>query len=906
MTSFAKETLPISLEEEMRRSYLDYAMSVIVGRALPDARDGLKPVHRRVLFAMHELNNDWNRPYKKSARIVGDVIGKYHPHGDSAVYDTIVRMAQDFSLRHMLVDGQGNFGSVDGDNAAAMRYTEIRLAKIAHEMLGDIDKETVDFVPNYDGSEHEPAVLPSKLPNLLVNGSSGIAVGMATNIPPHNLNEVVDACLHLLKHPDATIDDLMEIIPAPDFPTAGIIYGIEGVREGYRTGRGRVVMRAKCHFEDIDRGQRQSIIVDELPYQVNKKTLQERMAELVHEKKIEGISHIQDESDKSGMRLVIELKRGEVPEVVLNNLYKQTQLQDTFGINMVALVNGQPRLCNLRELIAVFLQHRREVVTRRTVFELRKARERGHVLEGLAVALANIDDFIRIIRESPTPPVAKAELMTRAWDSQLVREMLTRSRADGGVINADDYRPDSLEAGLGMGSDGLYRLSEVQAQEILQMRLQRLTGLEQDKIVAEYKDVMSVIEDLLDILARPERVSAIISEELGHIRAEFGQTKLGARRSLVEHSSYDLSTEDLITPTDMVVTLSHGGYIKSQPLGEYRAQKRGGRGKQATATKEDDWIDQLFIANTHDYILCFSNRGRLYWLKVWEVPSGSRGSRGRPIVNMFPLQEGEKINVVLPLTGKFRVFPADNYVFMGTRMGTVKKTALDEFSNPRKAGIIAINLDDGDYLVGAALTEGTHDVMLFSDGGKAVRFDENDVRALGRNTRGVRGMDLPEGQSVIAMLVAEDEQQSVLTATEHGYGKRTSITEYTRHGRGTKGMIAIQQSERNGKVVAATLVRAEDEIMLITDRGVLVRTRVSEIRELGRATQGVTLIGLDEGSRLSGLQRIVENDAAGAAADGADDEGLEGEDPVDDAQAPETPETPEAPDTPGTPDTAAE
>jgi DNA gyrase subunit A len=861
MTQFAKETLPISLEEEMRRSYLDYAMSVIVGRALPDARDGLKPVHRRVLFAMHELNNDWNRPYKKSARIVGDVIGKYHPHGDSAVYDTIVRMAQDFSLRHMLVDGQGNFGSVDGDNAAAMRYTEIRLSKIAHEMLGDIDKETVDFGPNYDGSEKEPLVLPSKLPNLLVNGSSGIAVGMATNIPPHNLNEVVDACLHLLKHPEASIDDLMEIIPAPDFPTAGIIYGINGVKDGYRTGRGRVVMRAKCHFEDIDKGQRQAIIVDELPYQVNKKTLQERMAELVHEKKIEGISHIQDESDKSGMRLVIELKRGEVPEVVLNNLYKQTQLQDTFGINMVALIDGQPRLCNLKDLIQVFLEHRREVVTRRTVFTLRKARERGHVLEGLAVALANIDDFIKIIRESPTPPVAKAELMARPWDSQLVREMLTRTRADGGVINADDYRPDGLEKAFGMGGDGLYRLSETQAQEILQMRLQRLTGLEQDKIVAEYKEVMAEIDDLLDILSRPERVSTIIGDELGDIRKEFGQTKLGARRSQIEHSAQDLSTEDLITPTDMVVTLSHSGYIKSQPLSEYRAQKRGGRGKQATATKEDDWIDQLFIANTHDYILCFSNRGRLYWLKVWEVPSGSRGSRGRPIVNMFPLQEGEKINVVLALTGEMRSFPDNRYVFMATSMGTVKKTALDEFSNPRKAGIIAVDLDEGDFLIGAALTDGQHDVMLFSDGGKAVRFDENDVRPMGRNARGVRGMMIEDGQSVIAMLVAEDEAQSVLTATINGYGKRTPIGEYTRHGRGTKGMIAIQQSERNGKVVAATLVHADDEIMLITDKGVLVRTRVSEIRELGRATQGVTLIGLDEGSKLSGLQRIVENDA---------------------------------------------
>ncbi|MBU4281894.1 MAG: DNA gyrase subunit A [Gammaproteobacteria bacterium] len=861
MTQFAKETLPISLEEEMRRSYLDYAMSVIVGRALPDARDGLKPVHRRVLFAMHELNNDWNRPYKKSARIVGDVIGKYHPHGDSAVYDTIVRMAQDFSLRHMLVDGQGNFGSVDGDNAAAMRYTEIRLSKIAHEMLADIDKETVNFGPNYDGSEKEPLVLPSRLPNLLVNGSSGIAVGMATNIPPHNLNEVVDACLHLLKQPEATIDELMEIIPAPDFPTAGIIYGMTGVKDGYRTGRGRVVMRAKCHFEDIDKGQRQSIIVDELPYQVNKKTLQERIAELVHEKKIEGISHIQDESDKSGMRLVIELKRGEVPEVVLNNLYKQTQLQDTFGINMVALIDGQPRLCNLKDLIQVFLEHRREVVTRRTVFNLRKARERGHVLEGLAVALANIDEFIKIIRESPTPPVAKAELMTRSWDSQLVREMLTRSRLDGGVINADDYRPEGLEREFGMGGDGLYRLSETQAQEILQMRLQRLTGLEQDKIVAEYKEVMGVIDDLLDILAKPERVSTIIGEELTEVKMEFGQTKLGARRSEIEHSAQDLSTEDLITPTDMVVTLSHSGYIKSQPLSEYRAQKRGGRGKQATATKEDDWIDQLFIANTHDYILCFSNRGRLYWLKVWEVPAGSRGSRGRPIVNMFPLQEGEKINVVLPLTGEMRSFPQDRYVFMATSMGTVKKTALDEFSNPRKAGIIAVDLDEGDFLIGAALTDGQHDVMLFSDGGKAVRFDENDVRPMGRNARGVRGMMIEESQSVIAMLVAEDEQQSVLTATINGYGKRTPIGEYTRHGRGTKGMIAIQQSERNGKVVAATLVRTDDEIMLITDKGVLVRTRVSEIREMGRATQGVTLIALDEGAELSGLQRIVENDA---------------------------------------------
>ncbi len=884
MTSFAKETIPISLEDEMRRSYLDYAMSVIVGRALPDARDGLKPVHRRVLFAMHELNNDWNRPYKKSARIVGDVIGKYHPHGDSAVYDTIVRMAQDFSLRHMLVDGQGNFGSVDGDNPAAMRYTEIRLSKIAHEMLADIDRETVNFGPNYDGSEQEPLVLPAKLPNLLINGSSGIAVGMATNIPPHNLNEVVDACLHMLHNPQASIDDLMAIIPAPDFPTAGVIYGIEGVKDGYRTGRGRVVMRAKCHFEDIDKGQRQSIIIDELPYQVNKKTLQERIAELVHEKKIEGISHIQDESDKSGMRLVIELRRGEVPEVVLNNLYKQTQLQDTFGINMVALVDGQPKLCNLKDLITVFLEHRREVVTRRTVFALKEARKKGHLLEGQAVALANLDDFIAIIRNSPTPPVAKTELMTRAWDSSLVRAMLTRTRDDGSMVNADDYRPEWLGKGFGMQSDGLYKLSDEQSQAILDMRLARLTGLEQDKVLGEYKQIMSEIEDLLDILAKDSRVNVIISEELNILKTEFGQTKLGARRSEIVHNAQDLGTEDLITPTDMVVTLSHSGYIKSMALSEYRAQKRGGRGKQAAATKEDDWIDQLFIANTHDWMLCFSNRGRMYWLKVWEVPTGSRGARGKPIVNMFPLQEGEKINVVLPLTGANRTFPADHFVFMATSMGTVKKTALDDFSNPRKAGIISVDLDDGDFLVGASLTDGKHDVMLFSDSGKAVRFDENDVRPTGRNTRGVRGMNMEEGQSVIAMLVAQDDQQSVLTATENGYGKRTAITEYTRHGRGTKGMIAISQSERNGKVVAATLVHPDDEVMFATDTGVVVRTRVSEIRELGRATQGVTLMALDAGAKLSGVQRIMENDAAvepelEAAAEG----GVEG--PIDSAQA---------------------
>jgi len=648
MTQFAKETLPISLEEEMRRSYLDYAMSVIVGRALPDARDGLKPVHRRVLFAMHELSNDWNRPYKKSARIVGDVIGKYHPHGDTAVYDTIVRMAQDFSLRHMLVDGQGNFGSVDGDNAAAMRYTEIRLAKIAHELLADIDQETVDFGPNYDGSEQEPLLLPSRLPNLLVNGSSGIAVGMATNIPPHNLQEVVDGCLYCLRNPECSIDELIELIPAPDFPTGGVIYGITGVREGYRTGRGRVIMRAKTHFEDMEKGNRQAIVVDAIPYQVNKKTLQERIAELVNDKKIEGISDIRDESDKDGMRLVIELKRGEVPEVVLNNLYKNTQLQDTFGMNLVALVDGQPRLLNLKQLIEYFLQHRREVVTRRTVFQLRKARERGHVLEGLAVALANIDDFIAIIKAAPTPPVARQELMARSWDSSLVREMLARVDGDaaGGVAA---FRPDDLAPEYGLQGDGNYRLSETQAQEILNMRLQRLTGLEQDKIIGEYKDVMATIADLLDILARPERITTIISEELQAIKAEFSTSAKDTRRAEIEVNATELDTEDLITPMDMVVTLSHGGYIKSQPLSEYRSQKRGGRGKQATAMKENDWVDQLFIANTHDYLLCFSNRGRVYWLKVWEVPQGTRNSRGKPIVNMFPLADGEKVTVVLPV-----------------------------------------------------------------------------------------------------------------------------------------------------------------------------------------------------------------------------------------------------------------
>jgi len=874
MESFAKETLPVSLEQEMRRSYLDYAMSVIVGRALPDVRDGLKPVHRRVLFAMHELNNDWNRPYKKSARIVGDVIGKYHPHGDSAVYDTIVRMAQDFSLRYMLVDGQGNFGSVDGDNAAAMRYTEIRLSKIAHALLEDLDKETVDFGPNYDGSEKEPLILPARIPNLLINGSSGIAVGMATNIPPHNLSEVIEGCLRVLETPEITVDELIDIIPAPDFPTAGIIYGLAGVREGYRTGRGRVVMRAKTHFEDIDKGARQAIIIDELPYQVNKRNLLERIAEQVNEKRIEGISDIRDESDKSGMRVVIELKRGEMPEVVLNNLYKNTQLQDTFGMNMVALVDGQPRTLNLKQMLSAFIDHRREVVTRRTVFELRKARDRGHILEGLAVAVSNMDEMIALIKGSATPVIAKTELMGRTWQASLVKELLARATEK---TISEAFRPEGISEAFGLKPDG-YKLSDIQANEILQMRLQRLTGLEQDKIVQEYKEVIEKIADLLNILATPARITAIISEELNAIRAEFGDS----RKSQIEVNAEELQTEDLITPQDMVVTLSHSGYIKSQPLSEYRAQRRGGRGKQAASTKEDDWIDQLFIANTHDMILAFSNRGRVYWLKVWEVPQGSRTSRGKPLVNVWPLEPEEKVTVILPV----KQFDENHYVFMATALGTVKKTPLDNFSRPMKRGIIAVSLDDGDYLIGAAITDGKHDVMLFSDAGKAVRFDEADVRAMGREARGVRGMQLEDERRVIAMLVAESETQSVLTATENGFGKRTPIAEYTRHGRAGKGMIAIQTSERNGKVVGAVLVDPNDEIMLITDKGVLVRTRVAEVREMGRATQGVTLIAVDDGSQLAGLQRIVESDVGDDGLDGTDEA-----EAADESQGPDSPDT---------------
>lgn len=843
MERFAKETLPVSLEEEMRRSYLDYAMSVIVGRALPDARDGLKPVHRRILYAMHESNYVWNRPYVKCARVVGDVLGKYHPHGDAATYDALARMAQDFSMRYPLVDGQGNFGSVDGDSPAAYRYTECRLEKLAGELLADIDKETVDFGPNYDGKELEPLVLPAKIPNLLINGASGIAVGMATNIPPHNLGEIVDACLALLKDPELTVDDLIERVPAPDFPTAGIIYGLEGVREGYRTGRGRVVMRAKCHFEDMGGG-RQAIVIDELPYQVNKANLCARIGELVREKAIEGIAEIRDESDKSGLRVVIELKRGEMPEVILNNLYKQTQMQETFGINMVALLNGQPRLLNLKQLLEAFLRHRREVVTRRTKFELKKARERGHVLEGLAVALANADEIIALIKASITPAAAKAGLMSRPWHADLVVKM--RSRAHG-----EDYRPVDLAPEYGLKPDG-YHLSDVQAQRILEMQLQRLTNLERDKILSEYKEVMARISDLMDILAKPERISRIIAEELTEVKQQFGDK----RRSEIVAEAQSFSMEDLIAPQDVVVTLSHAGYIKSQPLDEYRTQKRGGRGKQAATTKEEDFIENLFIANTHDSILCFSNKGRMYWLKVYEVPQGSRTSRGKPIVNLLKVEEGEKITAILPV----KAFADDRYVFMATALGTVKKTPLSEFSRPRSQGIIAINLDEGDHLIGAAITDGKHDVMLLTDEGKANRFDENDVRPMGRNARGVRGIRLGAGARVIALLVAKNEQQYVLTATENGYGKRTPITEYSRHSRGGQGVIAIQTTARNGKVVGATLVEPDDEIMLITTGGVLIRTRVDEIRSMRRATQGVTLINLGEGEKLSGVQRVVERE----------------------------------------------
>ena len=839
---FAKETIPVSLDGEMKKSYLDYAMSVIVGRALPDVRDGLKPVHRRVLYAMHELSNSFNRPYKKSARIVGDVIGKYHPHGDTAVYDTIVRMAQDFSLRYMLIDGQGNFGSVDGDNAAAMRYTEIRMSKISHELLSDIEKETVDFGPNYDGSEHEPLIMPTKLPNLLINGSSGIAVGMATNIPPHNLTEVIDGLQELLKKPEMSIDELIEKIPAPDFPTAGIIHGISGVRDGYRTGRGRVVMRGKTHTEELDRGKRESIIVDELPYQVNKKNFIEKIAELVNGKKIDGISDLRDESDKSGMRVVIELKRGEIPDVVLNNLYKQTQLQDSFGMNMVALIDGQPKLLNLKEILDAFLRHRREVITRRTVYDLKKARDRGHVLEGLAVALENVDEMIKIIKSAKTPPEAKIELMKQTWKSTVVESMLQKT-------STGLSKPKGLSDKFGLTEKG-YKLSDNQAQEILQLRLQRLTGLEQEKIVTEYKSILDVISNLLDILENAERVTKIIQTELDEIKAQYGDD----RRSEIIEDAYDLSIEDLITPQDLVVTISNTGYIKAQVLDEYRAQRRGGRGKQAMTAKEDDFIEQMFVANTHDNILCFSSRGQVYWLKVYEVPQGSRVSKGKPIVNLFPLMPGEKINATLVV----KDFVDDKFIFMATSKGTVKKTPLSDFSNPRKNGIIAIKLDNGDYLIGAEITNGENDIVLVSNGGKAVWFDESGVRSMGRNARGVRGMKIPDENQALSLLIASSEDESVLVATENGFGKRTVLSDFRKSGRGTQGVKAIQVSDRNGIVVSARLVGDSDEIMLITTGGVLIRTRVSEIRELGRATQGVTLINLTKDEKLSGLAKIVE------------------------------------------------
>jgi DNA gyrase subunit A len=845
MYQIAKETLPVSLEEEMRRSYLDYAMSVIVGRALPDVRDGLKPVHRRILYAMHEANNVWNRPYVKCARVVGDVLGKYHPHGDAATYEALVRMAQEFSMRYTLIDGQGNFGSVDGDSPAAYRYTECRLERITSDMLADIDMETVDFAPNYDGKEQEPTALPTRIPNLLVNGSSGIAVGMATNIPPHNLSEVVDACQALLKDPEVSVDDLVKIVPAPDFPTAGVIYGVQGVREGYRTGRGRVVMRARTHFEEEEKGGRASIVIDELPYQVNKAGLLAKIGELVREKRIEGITDIRDESDKSGMRAVIELKRGENPEVILNNLWKETQLEDTFGMNMVALVDGQPRLLDLKQFLDAFLRHRREVVTRRTVFELRKARERGHVLEGLAVALSNVDEVIALIKGAASPADAKSALMARLWHSKIVEALLARG---GG----DPSRPEGLAAEFGLQQLG-YRLSDVQAQRILEMRLQSLTALEQDKITSEYRETMDRIVDLMDVLAKPARVTAIISQELAEVKKQYGD----ARKSEIVTATQELSTEDLIAAEDVVVTLSHGGYMKCQPVADYRAQKRGGRGRQATSTKEDDFVEKLFIANTHDHILCFSNRGRVYWLKVYDVPQGSRASRGKPIVNLVPLMEHEKITAVLPV----KEFDENHFVLMATALGTVKKTALSAFSRPLAKGIIAVNLDDGDHLIGVALTDGEQDAMLFSDAGKAVRFAEDEVRPMGRNAAGVRGMKLAKGQSVVSLLTVSDASLSVLTATENGYGKRTPVPEYTRHGRGGQGIIAIDCSERNGKLIGAQLVGEEDEMMLITTGGVLIRTRVAELREQGRSTQGVRLINLvDEGEKLAGLEKIVESD----------------------------------------------
>ncbi len=837
MTDFAKEVLPVNLEDEMQHSYLEYAMSVIVGRALPDVRDGLKPVHRRVLFAMSELNNDWNKPYKKSARVVGDVIGKYHPHGDTAVYDTMVRMAQPFSLRYMLIDGQGNFGSVDGDSPAAMRYTEVRMARIAHELLADIDKETVDFTANYDESEHEPSVLPSRVPNLLVNGSSGIAVGMATNIPPHNLNEIINACLALIEDPDISIDELMDIVPGPDFPTAGIINGAKGIGEAYRTGRGKIYVRAVSHFEEMDGG-KQRIVVTELPYQVNKARLMEKIAELVKEKRIEGITEMRDESDKDGMRMVIELRRGEVAEVTLNNLFQHTQMQNVFGINMVALVDGQPRLLNLKAMLEYFIRHRREVVTRRTIFELRKARARAHILEGLSVALANIDEVIALIKAAPNPATAKQRLCERSWQSGALEDMLSRAGADAS-------RPEDLAPEFGLTEDG-YRLTETQAQAILDLRLQKLTGLEQDKIINEFQELLNVIAELLEILSSSEKLMAVILGELLVIKEQFGDE----RRTEIILNRLDLTLEDLITEEEVVVTLSHQGYAKSQSLDVYQSQRRGGKGKTATSTKNEDFVEKLFVASTHDTVLCFSSRGKVYWLKVYELPRAGRNARGKPMVNLLPLEEGERINAVLPVAE----YSDDKFIFMAAASGTVKKTPLSAFSRPRPSGIIAVDLREDDLLIGVDITDGQQDIMLFTSAGKAVRFSEQQVRGMGRTACGVRGVRLDEGQRVISLIVATEGD--VLTVSENGYGKRTSIDQFATKGRGGKGLISIKTSERNGKQVGAVLVEEDDEIMLITDGGTLVRTAVSGVSRLGRDTQGVMMIRLSKKEKLIGIERV--------------------------------------------------
>ncbi|PPD50024.1 MAG: DNA gyrase subunit A [Methylobacter sp.] len=851
MSNFAKEIIPVNLEDEMKQSYLDYAMSVIVGRALPDVRDGLKPVHRRVLYAMSELGNDWNKPYKKSARVVGDVIGKYHPHGDTAVYDTMVRMAQPFSMRYMLIDGQGNFGSVDGDSPAAMRYTEVRMAKIAHELLADLDKETVDFIPNYDESESEPRVLPTRVPTLLINGSSGIAVGMATNIPPHNLNEVVSACLAMVDNPDVTLQELMTHIPGPDFPTAAFINGASGIYNAYSTGRGKIYLRARCHFEDIGDSSRQAIITTELPYQVNKARLLEKIAELVKEGKLEGISGLRDESDKDGMRMVIELRRGEVPEVVLNNLYKQTQFQTVFGINMVALLDGRPHCMSLIEILAAFINHRREIVTRRTIFNLRKARERAHILEGLAVALANIDEMIELIKTSNNPAEAKEGLLAKTWDAGLVSSLLERA-------DAARSRPEDLPAEFGI-FEGIYRLSDTQAQAILDLRLHRLTGLEQEKIVNEYRQLLEQIDEHLAILNSDIRLMEVIREEMVAIKEQYSDP----RRTEIMQNHSDLSDEDLITEEDMVVTMSHEGYVKAQPLSDYRAQRRGGRGKSATATKELDFVDKLIVTNTHDTILCFSSAGKVYWLKVYQLPIASRASRGKPFVNLLPLEQGEKINAMLPI----REFSDNKFIFMATSAGTVKKTPVSEFERQRASGKIAIDLHEGDTLVGVAVTDGQQNVLLFSSTGKAVCFNETDVRSMGRTASGVRGIRLKESERVISLIVSTEG--TVLNITENGYGKRTKLEEFTCHKRGGQGLIAIQTSERNGNVVGAVLVNDNDEIMLITDGGTLVRTRVDGISVVGRNTQGVTIIRLDKQEKVIGVDSI-----AGLA--GVDDE--EGDD----------------------------